>query len=135
LVLLHYVLLQTAFIIEELSRKCLHKHSFIFSSFQKYCEERKEQELLDEQKHKSSSKKLSNAYIAMSTTKQNSVMKKWWMSNDKYASNSKVQLEFEEDVIALTALAYIPLSLVEHEAFIKLILKGILGLIWYLELS
>jgi hypothetical protein len=31
---------------------CLHKHSFILSSFQKYCEERKEQDLLDEQKLK-----------------------------------------------------------------------------------
>ena len=101
---------------------CLHKHSLIFSSFQKYCEERKEQELMDDQKH-SSSKKLSSFCIAMSTTKQNSMMKKWLISNDKYASNSKEQLEFEEDVIALTALACTPLSLVEHEAFINLILK------------
>jgi hypothetical protein len=45
------------------------------------------------------------------------------ISNDKYASNSKEQLEFEEDAIALTALAYTPLSLVEHEAFLNLILK------------
>jgi hypothetical protein len=59
----------------------------------------------------------------MSTTKQNSIMKKWLISNDKYASNSKEQLEFEEDVIALTALAYTLLLLVEHEAFINLILK------------
>jgi hypothetical protein len=54
----------------------------------------------------------------MSTTKQNSMMKKWFISNYKYASNSKEQLEFEEDVIALTALAYTPLSLVKHEALL-----------------
>jgi hypothetical protein len=37
----------------------------------------------------------------MSTTKQNSIMKNMLISNDKYASNSKEQLEF---LIALTAL-------------------------------
>jgi hypothetical protein len=56
------------------------------------------------------------------------MMKKWLISNDKYASNSKEQLEFEEDVIALTALACTPLSLVEHEAFVNLILKRDPGL-------
>jgi hypothetical protein len=50
-------------------------------------------------------------------------MKKWLIINDKYASNSKEQFEFEEDVIALTALAYTPLLLVDHEFFINLILK------------
>jgi hypothetical protein len=43
--------------------------------------------------------------------------RRWLISYDKYASNSKEQLEFEYDVIALTALAYTPLFLVEHEAF------------------
>jgi hypothetical protein len=45
------------------------------------------------------------------------------ISNDKYASNSKERLELEEDDIALTALACTPLLLVEHEAFINLIMK------------
>jgi hypothetical protein len=38
-------------------------------------------------------------------------------------NNSKEQLEFEEDVIAITALGITPLLLVEHEAFIMLLLK------------
>jgi hypothetical protein len=41
----------------------------------------------------------------------------------KYASNSKEQLEFEDDIIALTARAYTSLSLGEHEAFRNLIRK------------
>jgi hypothetical protein len=77
---------------------------------------------MDEQKH-SSSKKLSSVCIAMSTTEQNSMKKKWLISNDKYASNSKEQLKFEEDVIALTALGYTLSSLMEHESFLNLIMK------------
>jgi hypothetical protein len=46
-------------------------------------------------------------------------MKKWFINNYKYASNSKEQLEFEVYVIAVTALAFTPLSLVEHEALLS----------------
>jgi hypothetical protein len=42
---------------------------------------------------------------------------------DKYALSSREQLEFEEDVIALFALAYTPLLLVKHGAYIHLIMK------------
>jgi hypothetical protein len=94
-------------------------HFFIVTSCQKYFDDRKE-ELLDELAHKRSSTKLgsvcSNSMQLARTTKR-------LHGNKKYASNSKEQLEFEYDIIALTTRAYTPLSLVEHEAFRNLIRK------------
>jgi hypothetical protein len=43
--------------------------------------------------------------------------------NEKYASNSKEQLEINDNVSALSARAYTPLLLVKHEGFITLMVK------------
>ena len=50
-------------------------------------------------------------------------MTKWIHSKTKYEMNSKEQLLFEEEIIALSAQAYTPISLVENESFRALILN------------
>jgi hypothetical protein len=56
-------------------------------------------------------------------------------SNERYAANSKEKLEYKENIIALTALVYTPLSLVEHEASINLKVESDPMLKRFLELG
>lgn len=48
-------------------------------------------------------------------------MKSWLASTSKYSKDEREQLQFERNVVILTASAYTPLSLVEEPAFMKLI--------------
>ena len=99
---------------------CQHQHSYMLHSFTNYFEKQRAKEKMSDEQ---SPKKLKGSCSTASIDTQKSFMTKWIHSKKKYEMNSKEQLSFEEDIIALSAQAYTPLSLVENESFRTLILN------------
>jgi hypothetical protein len=97
---------------------CLHKLSFPFCSSKSIArKEKRKNYWMSKSTGAQKVKQRLHCYI-YNQTKFN--YEKWFISNDKYASNSKEQPGF---VIAITVVIFTPLSLVEHKALINLILK------------